>query len=157
GEDGDEPQKDYAWSDAGEVNKDVVKKSPKVNLTPVPAEHEITMQHTFKLTSVGTQQRDITPGRYLLVRIPKGLEAHGGYIAKDDFETIVRVPRYPQEVRIMHEGALLSVAGDKKLNVMARGVPTVKIELARVLPGELNHVISMTSGTFQNASFNYRF
>ncbi len=158
GEDGDEPIKNYAWSNAGEVSKDVVKKSPKVNLTPVPAEREITTQHTFKLASVGTQQRDITPGRYLLVRIPKGLEAHGGYIAKDDFETIVRVPRYPQEVRIMHEGALLSVAGDKRLNVMVRGVPSVKIELARVLPGELNHVISMTSGPFATASFNnYRF
>lgn len=158
GENGDEPAKNYTWSDPGEVSNDVLKKSPKVNLTPVPAEREITMQHTFKLGSVGTQQREITPGRFLLVRIPKGLEAHGGYIAKDDFATIVRVPRYPQEVRIMHEGSLLSVAGDKRLNVMVRGVPSVKIELARVLPGELNHVISMTSGTFQQPSFSsYKF
>lgn len=157
-ENGDEPIKNYTWSDPGDVSNDVIKKSPKVNLAPVPAEREITTQHTFKLASVGSQQREITPGRFLLVRIPKGLEAHGGYIAKDDFATIVRVPRYPQEVRIMHEGSLLSVAGDKRLNVMVRGVPSVKIELARVLPGELNHVVSMTSGTFQQPSFNsYKF
>ncbi len=150
---GETPQKNYAWS-ADELTPEIIKRSPRVNLVPVPAEHEVSSLHTFKMASVGSAAKDLTPGRYLLVKIPKGLEAHGGYIAADDFITVVRVPAYPQEVRIMHNGALLAMSGDKRLNLMTRGVPAVKIQLSRILPNELNHVLAMTSGDVPDMQFD---
>src|SRR5207245_2030920 len=47
----------------------------------------------------------------------------------------------------------ISLSGEKKLTVLLRGVPLVKFSLARVLPTEINHLVSQTQGNFQNPAF----
>ncbi len=147
---GQKAQKDYYWSDPEEIGPEVLKKSRRVPLAPIPAEHEYSTQHTFKL--------DAPPSRFLYVRIKKGVEAYGGYVLAHAWDAVVQVPEYPKEVRIMHEGAVLSVSGERRLNVMARGIAAVRIELWRILPRELNHLLSQSSGDFKSPYFrNYNF
>ncbi|HVE87221.1 MAG TPA: alpha-2-macroglobulin, partial [Myxococcales bacterium] len=72
----------------------------------------------------------------------------------NEFETTVKVPPFPQEVAILHEGALLGMTGEKKLSVMARDVQALQFEVGRVIPTQINHLVSQTSGHFAHPSFN---
>src|SRR5262249_14620082 len=69
----------------------------------------------------------------------------------------IKVRPLPKELTVMHDGALLSVSGDKQLSVLARGIDAVKIRLARILPSEINHFVSQTAGDFKKPEFGYRF
>ena len=143
-------QKNYGWYEAAEIGPEVLKQSTEVVLTPIPAEHEISTLHTFKV--------EVPAERRLFIKIKKGIEAHGGYLLARDFETIVAVPAYPREVRIMHEGALLALGGEQTLSLLTRGLPAIRIEIARVLPRDLNHLLSQSDGDFKNPYFrNYYF
>ena len=77
----------------------------------------------------------------------------GGFTLTRAYQTVVAVPEYPQEISFLHKGSLISLSDEKKLTVLIRGVPLVKFSVARVLPGEINHLISQTSGDFDNPTF----
>ena len=140
----------YDWGNSDEIGPEALNAGRALAPVQIPAEHENTPDHSFRL--------DVPPGRALFVRLKRGVEAHGGYLLGKDYVAIVKVPAYPREVRVMHEGAVLSVSGDKRLSVMTRGVPAVKIELWRVFPEALNHLVSQTRGDFKSPYFvNYNF
>ncbi|OGQ90027.1 MAG: hypothetical protein A2289_15320 [Deltaproteobacteria bacterium RIFOXYA12_FULL_58_15] len=146
----DSANKDYNWQDASQIGADIIAASERVKLTQLPTAQEYATVHSFKL--------DVPPRRYVWLRVPKGLESHGGYLLANNYETTAQVPSFPREVRVMHEGAVLSQSGERRLSIMARGVGAVRIELARVMPQELNHLISQTYGDFRSPQFhNYEF
>ncbi|WP_295430685.1 hypothetical protein [uncultured Thiodictyon sp.] len=58
-----------------------------------------------------------------------------------------------RELKILHDGALLSLSGSKKLGVAVRGVDQVQVVLQRVLPHNMHHFAQFTRGDFQNPSF----
>jgi uncharacterized protein YfaS (alpha-2-macroglobulin family) len=147
---GQQAIKNYYWGNPQEIGPEILKASKKIKLDPIPAEREYAIQHTFKI--------DAEPNRSLYIKVNKGIEAYGGYILARDFDTIVYTPEYPKEVQIMHAGAILSVSGERRLNVMARGLPAVRVELDRILPKDLNHLLSQSSGDFKSPYFqNYSF
>ncbi len=135
----------YAWNDPAEVTDAALKAARKLELTAVPTELEYEAVHSFKYRA------DV--GRHLFVRIEKGLKAYGGYLLGARDQRIVKVPPFPSELRILSQGALLSMSGDKKVAVLVRDLPGVRVELARVLPGQLQHLVSQASGTFDNPAF----
>ncbi|MBY0572378.1 MAG: alpha-2-macroglobulin family protein, partial [Undibacterium sp.] len=59
------------WGDPEEVTAEVLKKSKAITLSPIASERENTESHSFKFSA--------EPGRYMLVRIAKGLKSAGGY------------------------------------------------------------------------------
>ena len=61
-------------------------------------------------------------GAHLYVRVAKVTRSFGGYVLAQESASVVRVPDFPQEVKIAQPGALLSLAGEKMLSVLARGV-----------------------------------
>ena len=79
--------------------------------------------------------------------------SYGGYLLGARDERIVKVPPFPSELRILSQGALLSMSGEKKVAVLVRDLPGVRVELARVLPGQLQHLVSQSSGNFDKPSF----
>ncbi len=54
---------------------------------------------------------------------------------------------YPKTLHLLSHGALFSLNGDKKLGVMSRGVAKAHVEIARLLPNQLHHLVSQNSGT----------
>src|SRR5262249_52592336 len=52
------------------------------------------------------------------------------------------------------EGALLSMSGDKTLSLFARNVPAMRVDVGRLLPRQLQHLITQTSGSFATPQFN---
>lgn len=138
--------KNYGWEDPTMVGNDILATAQRVELKAVPTEHEYSNLHSFKL--------NVDVNRHLFVRLKKGTQSVGGYVLANEFETTVRVPPFPQEVAILHEGALLGMTGEKKLSVMARDVRALQFEVGRVIPAQINHLVSQTSGHFAHPSFN---
>jgi alpha-2-macroglobulin len=141
----DEP---FDWS-SDEVTDAVLKAGTKLPLEPIPAEREHTQVHSFKYRA------DV--GAYLYVHVDKGVKSFGGYMLGDQVGRVVRVPAFPSELKILSQGALLAMSGEKKVAVLVRDLPGVKVEIGRVLPSQLQHLVSQSSGNFANPEFYGQF
>lgn len=142
--------KSYRWNSAAEVTADVLGKSTRVNLERIPTEHEAATVHSFKFKG--------EIGRYLLVKIKKGLKSYGEYILAADYANVARIPEFPKELMIMHHGSILSMSGEKHLPLLARNTEAIKVELGRILPANLHHFVTQSNGDFKTPRFeNYNF
>ena len=129
----------YSWG-LDEVGENLLKASDKLSLEAVPAEHDYAEMSSFKYHA--------DPGRYLYVKVDKGLKSFGGYVLGRTMGIVVRVPDYPRMLRFMADGSLLSLSGDKRVAVVARNMPGMQLEVARVLPDQLQHLVSFNQGTY---------
>ncbi|MFA6092735.1 MAG: alpha-2-macroglobulin [Elusimicrobiota bacterium] len=139
-------QINHHWYDTHIIGPEVLSLSERVKLDPIATDKEYATLHSFKYKA--------EVGRFLYIRMRKGLESFGGYILAEEFDAIVRVPEFPKELNIMQDGAILSLSGDKKISVISRGIPAVRFELGRVLPGQINHLVSQSGGQFRSPTFN---
>ncbi|MCP4679117.1 MAG: alpha-2-macroglobulin [Deltaproteobacteria bacterium] len=147
---GRKAEKNYQWYDEKEINPRILRLGERLELEHVPGEMEYSKRHVFKLKA--------EVGRQIYVKLAKGTKAWGGYVLAYTYDEIHSVPEYPKDLKIMHDGAILATSGEKKLSILARGIDGVQVELSRVLPTELNHLISQTGGEFKNPHFrNYGF
>jgi uncharacterized protein YfaS (alpha-2-macroglobulin family) len=143
GPDGKQPG--YAWKDSEAINEAVLKKSKKVALSQVSGERESTEGSAFKFVG--------EPGRYLFVRIQKGLKSAGGYQLASNRDEIMRVKRSAPELSIMSKGSLLALSGDKKLPIIVRDLPGVRLEIGRLLPQQLQHLVTQSQGDMSRPEF----
>jgi uncharacterized protein YfaS (alpha-2-macroglobulin family) len=137
---------EYRWYDSPEIGPETIAQSTAAALTPITAEREYPSTHSFKLRAA--------PGATLYVKIGRGLVAYGGYVQARDFDAVVRLPEFPREIKILHEGALLRLSGEKKLSLYSLGERAVRLEVGRVRPSQLNNLASQTDGDFSNPSFH---
>ncbi len=133
------------WADPEEVTAEVLRQAKAVPLTSIPAERENNESHSFKFTS--------EPGRYLLVRVKKGLKSVGGYQLGSERKEIFRIKRSAPELSIMSKGSLLALSGEKKLPLLVRDVPGVKVEIGRLLPQQLQHLVMQSQGEMSKPEF----
>ncbi|MGH8031374.1 MAG: alpha-2-macroglobulin family protein, partial [Luteimonas sp.] len=134
----------YAWSQS-DIDDAVLNASPPVVLRPSPAEREFVETHSFKYSA--------PPNRYLYVRIAKGLKSFGGFLLGEPATGIAQVPAYPELLRFVGDGALLSLKGERRVSIAARNVPGLRLEVARVLPGALHQLVQNSDGNYANPSF----
>jgi len=142
-------QTNHYWSNPEEVGPEVLALSQKVQLQPIPADREYATVHSYRL--------DVDPGKYLYVKVNKGIKSFGDYILAKEYNRIIRVPEYPKELEIMHDGALLSLGGEKTISVLARGIEAIRYDISRVLPDKISHLVSQSYGSFKDPYFNYNF
>ncbi len=128
----------HAWTSPDVVGLELLKHGKPLELEPIAQEKEYSTTHSFRIHA--------TAGRYVYVQVKKGLRAFGGYLLGDPYIATTAVPAYPQQLRILHSGSLLSLGGEKRVSVFARDVPGIEIELSRVLPDQLQNVVSMSNG-----------
>ena len=140
--DGEPP---YEWT-AGEVSEDVLRHSQPVKLMPVPTEQEYAQLQSFKYHA--------EPGQRIYVRVMPGLKSFGGYILGKADTRVFTVPDYPKLLRFMADGSLLSMSGDRRISVVARNLPGMQLEIGRVLPEQLQHLVSFNDGTFSKPEFS---
>lgn len=89
--------------------------------------------------------------RYMYVSVRGGAQSAGGFILQNGIDKILPVPYPERQVKIAGSGAILSLAGDKKLGIMARGgAAAAYINLYKVKSDEINHLISQTYDVFAN-------
>jgi alpha-2-macroglobulin len=136
----------YSWS-SSEVDEAILKQSTLVKLTPAPGEREFIETHGFRYKA--------PPNRYLHVRVARGIKSFGGFILGAPKTEVLQVPRYPELLRFVGEGALLSLRGERRVSIAARNVPGLRLEVARVLPGALHQLVQNNSGDYANPSLDY--
>ncbi|HTD91156.1 MAG TPA: MG2 domain-containing protein, partial [Burkholderiales bacterium] len=139
----------YAWSNPQQIGPEILAQSEALKLDPVPAEREYVQQHGFKFNAHA--------GRYVYVKVDKGIKSFGGYVMEKDRDAVARVQRYPRQLRIASQGALLALSGEKKLAVLARDVEGVRFEIGRLLPQQLQHLVTMSEGGFAKPNFSDKF
>ncbi len=140
-DDGKEP---YFWV-ATKVGEDILKLSKPVKLEPLPTDRDAAATHSYRYEG--------EVGRYLYVKVNDGIKSFGGYIMGVVFDRVLRIPEFPKDLKIMQSGSLLSMGGEKKVPLYARAVPGVKFEIGRILPDQIQHLVTQTYGGFQNPSF----
>ena len=138
--------KNYRWSSTADVSQRVLDFSEPLFLEPIPTEHDYSKILSYKYSE--------NPGKYLFIRVKKGLTSFGGYRLTDDVSFVVKVPQFPKELKIMAEGSLLSLTGEKKLSILARDLEYVRYQAKRLLPGQIAHFITQSSGNFENPHFS---
>ena len=143
------PTNNCPLQSVGQVSDDLLKNSKKIKVELIPSEHEAEKFHSLKYQAPDS--------RCLFVRVKKGTKAFGEYALKNDAAFLVESGPYPPDVQFMHEGGLLSITGAKKLSVISRNIRSIKYTLNRVLPGALNHLVSMSYGDFSKPYFDYNF
>ena len=139
----DEPP--YDWN-VTEVSDDVLRHSQALKLEVVPTENEFSDAQSFKY------QAD--PGQHVFIRFAGGLKSFGGYLLGAPNSQTFEVPDYPKLLHFMANGSLLSLSGDKHVSVVSRNEPGMKLEIGRVLPDQLQHLVSFNEGTFANPSLS---
>lgn len=138
---------DFDWSASPEaVSDEVLSRARKLAPALIPSELEQSALHSFRLPQA-------EGGRYLLVRVAKGMKTPGGYQMGKPYQHIIKLKPFPPELSIVGQGALLALSGEKKLPILVRDLPGVQLEIGRLLPAQLQHLISQSEGNFENPSF----
>src|SRR5471030_3012150 len=135
----------YPW-DMSEIDTGIINQSTPVKLTLNDAEQEYQPQFSFKF--------DAPAKRYMLVEIANTLTSFGGYKMPEKRYQLVVVPDYPTSLSFMSQGSLLSMSGEKQISVAARNVPGLKLDIKRVIPSQLQHIVSFKSSDYSSAQFN---
>ncbi|WP_266168251.1 MG2 domain-containing protein [Dyella subtropica] len=143
-----EDEAPYSWG-ASEVSEAVLHKAQPLKLELVPTEGDYEATQSFKFHA--------EPGQRIYVRVEKGLKSFGGYIlGKPRVETLT-VPDYPKLLRFMADGSLLSMSGSKRVSVVSRNLPGMRVEVGRVLPDQIQHLVSLNQGNYTQPSLSYAF
>ena len=135
----------YEWQDPGEVTADILALAKPVSLNAIPADRDFATLHSYKFNAA-------TPA-YLYIKLDQGITGFGGYKLTHDYAVVTKAPAYPQEISFLHKGAIIAFGTEAKLSIAVRGVAAVKFDFARVLPNDVNHLITQTSGDFNNPYF----
>ncbi len=144
----EKPVKDYAWTSASEVTDGVLAKASPIHFSVSAAVEPYATLHSIRL--------DVDPGRWVYVKVGKGLSAKGGYVLSADHVDTVLAPGYSKEVQILSDGALLSLSGDKKISVYSLGAQKLRFQVERVMNDAIAHLVSQTRGNFADPSFSNR-
>jgi uncharacterized protein YfaS (alpha-2-macroglobulin family) len=135
--------------DMSEVSEDVLRQSQPLKLELLPTEKEFSEVQSFKYNA--------DPYQRIYIRVPAGLKSFGGYILGKNDVRIFSVPDYPTLLRFMADGSLLSLSGDKHISVVSRNLPGMKLEVGRVLPDQLQHLVSLNNGTYAHPDLSSQF
>jgi len=136
----------YPWSDPAEVTPAVLQRATALKLDAIAGEREVGDGVSFRMPQA-------EGGRFVFVRISKGLKTPGGYTLAAERTEVMQLKTFSPELSIMSKGSLLAVSGDKKLPLLVRDLPGVKVEIARLLPQQLHMLVSQSSGDFSKPNF----
>lgn len=129
----------YRWSNQ-QVDQVLLDASEPLELTPQPAEREWSEAHSFRFQAPAH--------RRIYVRVDRGLRSFGGFLLGDAEARVLQVPPYPELLRFVGDGALLSLRGERRVTVVGRNLAHARLEVGRVMPDQLHHLVGSGSGAF---------
>lgn len=131
----------YPWN-VPDVGATLLKQSQPLPLTATPTEKDEQPLQSFNFHA--------KPGQRIYVRVDKGLKSFGGYVMGKPFARVFTVPDYPQLLRFVGSGSLLSMSGSQRISVVSRNLPGMKLVVGRVLPDQLQHLVSLNNGNYSH-------
>jgi uncharacterized protein YfaS (alpha-2-macroglobulin family) len=119
--------------------------------TPLPLSYIANEREHVELHSFALKAEPDTP---IYVQVDQGLRSFGGYLMAKPVAQLLTMPEYPKEVHIASQGALLALSGQRKLTLVTRDVPALRVQVGRLLPDQLQHLVTQTGGDFAHPNFN---
>jgi uncharacterized protein YfaS (alpha-2-macroglobulin family) len=143
-------RKPFRWFGKDQISATVLEAARPLALDQVPGEMEHSELHGFRF--------EADAGRDIYVRVESRLKSFGGFLMPEPADALLQVPAYPRELRITHRGSLLALSGQRKLTLFARGIPAIRIQVGRLLPNQLQHLVTQTSEVYDRPQFrNWNF
>lgn len=143
-----DPDEKFDWSaEPAKITDAVLRRAKKLTLQPIASEREVTEMVSFRMPQA-------EGGRYLLVRVAKGLKTPGGYQLGAARQEVQLLKTFAPELTIMSQGSLLALSGERKLPILVRDLPGIRLEIGRLLPQQLQHLVTQTNGDFAHPQFN---
>jgi len=144
------PTRPRGWSGPREVTREVLSRSRQVAWEAIPNERDAEKQYNLRI--------DVPENRHLYLKVKGGLESINQFKMASDYDAVLGTPAYPRQLKITNEGSVLALSGEHKLGLLSRNLEAIKVKVGRVLPEQINHLISQTSGDISNPRFsNYHF
>lgn len=134
-----ERKQPYDWY-SDEVTKEILAQSEPLALKAQPSAETHDNVHSYQFKA--------PVGRKIYVLVDAGIQAFGGYMSQKPSTASITVKPYPQVVKLLSQGALLSLSGEKKLAYISRGLNGVNIEIGRILPKQLHHLVQRNHNQF---------
>ena len=146
--DDEDTDESHTWAN-DEITSAVIQESQKIKLTRANFVNPTgTYQYAFSY-----DVSDDVP-RYIYVTIKPDIHSSNGFITKNGINRVMPVAYPERSVKIAGTGALLSLAGDKKLAIVARGgVDTAYVNLYKIESDSINHLITQTYNLFSDLEF----
>ena len=146
----DHPREPFRWLSMDQVTESALASARALQLDLVPGEMEHSELHGFRF--------EAEPGRNIYVRLEPRLKSFGGFLMPEPADALLSAPAYPRELRITHRGSLLALSGQRKLTLFARGIPAMRIQVGRLLPNQLQHLVTQTNEVYDQPQFrNWNF
>lgn len=133
------------WNGPREITPDVLARGREVKFETLPTRDPVATEHAFRFRLPEDGQ--------LYARVAAGVRAPGDFVLGADYAAVLAVPKPAPTVAFEGEGAVLALAGEKKLSVKSRNVPAIAFRVARVATAQINHLVSQTRGDFANPEF----
>ncbi|MDR1461296.1 MAG: alpha-2-macroglobulin family protein [Campylobacteraceae bacterium] len=139
--------KNYRWSSNDDISSEILAKATPLTLTKDSYETDIQNIVSFRYK--------VSPKNYIYVEVGSNIETVGGYKAKSGKRAVLSVPEFPQVLLFADSGSILSLKGERKISVASRNVKGVKLDIKRVIPSQLHHLMAFGNyNNFNKASFD---
>ncbi len=122
------------WS-SERIDQNLLSESTPLTLTMIPGDDEQKALHSYKFNA--------PVGRYAYLEIAPGVQAIGGTSSAKTTTATFQVKPYSRSLKLLGNGALLNLEGERKLGFVARAIDGVKIEVGRLLPNQLHHLVDV--------------
>ncbi|MGL4668444.1 MAG: MG2 domain-containing protein, partial [Saezia sp.] len=129
-----------------DVTESVLSQSEVLALTHIGSDEPQNSVHAFRYNAPS--------GRYIYIQVKPHVESLGGYLSRDaENIALQQVPEFPKQLGFLSDGALLSLNGEKQLGIMSRGISHAKVEISRILPNQLHHLVNQLEGNFRRPTY----
>ncbi len=149
--DNDMKKEPYNWWSMVEITNDVKKiaKPVKLDLVNTPTEKSRFI--------IFTPAQDIEANRSLFVTIKAPLSGPENYQIKNDVQVVSKVKNLGTSIKIMQQGSLLTLSGDKKISLYARNADKIIYEVKQIRPELLNIFVPSLFGYNGNVDSSFDF
>ena len=139
-----------SWKTISAVSDGVIASGQPLKLIPLPAEQDAGRIHCYRF--------ELPAGGNIVARVAAGAKAVGGYRLVEEEKEFLFSAGISPEIDVTVPGGLLALSGEKKISIKSRRLAAAQIDVCRVFPGEVNHLVSQTGGDFSSPQFrSWRF
>lgn len=137
----------YKKSNAPDAHPTIVLGVQDLPFDALPPDTENFKMHTFKYDIKNPNNTCV------IAWVKRGLKSVDDFVLGQSQMRVMSAARFPTEIKVSFDGALLSLTGDKRLSFTARGLQKAKATLSRIDTQSINHLVSQTYGTFNDPTF----
>ena len=117
-------------------------KGKNMPLIPINTGNSADLVYSFYVDI--DKDKSLGSERALYFVIDKSLESVSGKPLNDDYYKRISFDKLPQTVNILQKGSLLSLKSKKMVTFETRGVAGLQLEVGKVLPEQVQHIINFT-------------